>query len=137
MARIHGKKGDVLIDLTGGATPTTLASTDGFELSTAKDLVDVTCFQDANRVSVMGLPSYSGSMTGVWDSATTPEQLFAGVFGDTAVMLHLIPNTLESTFLFKGLAYLDADLSVSAKGAVTWSSKFTAAGPWVMEPAIP
>ena len=136
MARIHGKKGDVLIDPTGGDVPVSLASTDSWDLDLAKDRVDVTCFQDTNKQSVLGLPSYSGSMTGCWDSTTTPEQLFAVIFGDAPAMLHLVPNTLEPTFLFKGLAYIDGAISVSAKGAVTWSSKFDAAGNWVMEPAI-
>ena len=137
MARIHGKKGDVMLDPTGGATVVSLASTDTWDLDLSKDRVDVTCFQDSNKQTVVGLPSYSGSMTGCWDSATTPEQLFAVVFGDVAAMIHLIPNTLEATYLFKGLGNLDAALSVSAKGAVTWSSKFDAAGPWTMEPVIP
>jgi hypothetical protein len=137
MARIHGKKGDVLIDPTGGATPTSLASCNSFELNTAKDLVDVTCFQDANRQVVMGLPSYDGTMTGFWDSTTTPEQLFAVIFSDVPAMIHLVPNTVEPTFLFKGLGYLDGSISCSATGAVSWSSKFAASGNWVMEPAIP
>jgi hypothetical protein len=137
MARIHGKKGDVMLDPTGGATVVTLASTDAWDLDLGKDRVDVTCFQDTNKQTVVGLPSYSGTMTGCWDSATTPEQLFAVIFGDVAAMIHLIPDTREPTFLFKGLGNLDGSLSVSAKGAVTWSSKFDAAGPWVMEPAIP
>jgi len=136
MARIHGKKGDVMLDPTGGVTVVSLASCNAYELNTAKDLVDVTCFQDTNKQSVMGLPSYDGSISGFWDSATTPEQLFAVVFGDVPAMLHLIPNTLEPTFLFKGLANIDATLDVSATGAVSWSSKWVAAGPWVMEPAI-
>jgi hypothetical protein len=137
MARIHGKKGDVLLDPTGGATPVTLASCDSWDLDLSKDRVDVTCFQDTNKQTVTGLPSYSGAMTGFWDAATTPEQLFAVIFGDVAAMLHLIPDTREPTFLFKGLANLDGAMSVSAKGAVSWSAKFDAAGPWVMEPVIP
>jgi hypothetical protein len=137
MARIHGKKGDVLIDATGGALGTSLASTDTWKLDVAKEIVDVTCFQDVNRVSVMGLPNYQGSMTGAWDSATTPDQLFGAVFGDVAAMLSLVPSSLEPTYMFKGLAYMDGSLDVSAKGAVTWSSKFVAAGPWAMEPVIP
>jgi hypothetical protein len=137
MARIHGKKGDVLLDPTGGATPASLSSTDTWTLDMSKDRVDVTCFQDTNKQSVLGLPSYSGTMSGCWDSATTPEELFAVVFSDVAAMIHLVPNTLEPTYLFKGLGNLDAALNVSAKGAVTWSSKFDAAGAWVMEPVIP
>ena len=137
MARIHGKKGDVMLDPTGGATVVSLASCNAYTLNTAKDLVDVTCFQDTNRQSVMGLPSYDGTVSGFWDSATTPEQLFAVIFSDVPAMLHLVPNTLEPLYLFKGLAYLDGSLDVSATGAVSWSSKFVASGPWVMEPAIP
>ena len=137
MARIHGKKGDVMLDPTGGATPVTLASCDSWSLDLTKDRVDVTCFQDTNKQTVVGLPSYSGSLSGAWDSATTPEELFAVVFGDVAAMIHLIPTTLEPTFLFKGLGNLDATIDCPAKGAVTWSGKFDAAGPWVMEPAIP
>jgi hypothetical protein len=137
MARIHGKKGDVLIDPTGGALSVSLASTDSWDLDLSKDRVDVTCFQDTNKQSVLGLPSYSGSMTGCWDSATTPDQLFAVIFGDTAAMLKLVPNTLEPTVFFSGLANLDGAIKVSAKGAVTWSSKFDAAGAWTMDPVIP
>lgn len=137
MARIHGKKGDVLLDPTGGATPATLASCDSWTLDLTKDRVDVTCFQDTNKQTVVGLPSYSGSLSGCWDSATTPEELFAVVFGDVAAMIHLVPSTLEPTFLFKGLGNLDATIDCPAKGAVTWSGKFDAAGPWVMEPVIP
>jgi len=137
MARIHGKKGDVLIDPTGGATPTTLASTESWSLDVGMPRVDVTCFQDTNTRTVSGLPAYSGSMAGFWDSSTTPEQLFAVIFGDVPAMLHLVPSTLEPTFLFKGLANIDGAIECSAKGAVSWSSKFDAAGNWVMEPAIP
>jgi len=136
MARIHGKKGDILIDPTGGATPTSLASSDSWTLDMSKDRVDVTCFQDTNKRTVLGLPAYSGSLSGCWDSSTTPEQLFAVVFGDVPAMLSLVPDTNDPTFLFKGLANIDAALDVSAKGAVTWSSKFDAADNWVMEPAI-
>ena len=118
MARIHGKKGDVLLDPTGGDVPVRLASCDSWKLDLAKDRVDVTCFQDPNKVSVLGLADYSGDLSGAWDSETTPEQLFAVIFGDVPAMLHLLPSTLEPTFLFKGLANLDGSLSVSAKGAV-------------------
>jgi hypothetical protein len=102
-------------------------------LNTAKDLVDVTCFRTPTA-SRLGLPSYDGTIIDL--TATTPDALRV-VFSDVPAMLHLVPNTLEPTFLFKGLAYLDGSLDVSATGAVSWSSKWVAAGPWVMEPAIP
>jgi len=137
MPRIHGKKGDVLLDPTGGATVVRLASCDSWKLDLTKDRVDVTCFQDTNKQSVTGLPAYSGSLSGAWDSQTTPEELFAIVFGEVPAMIHLVPDTREPTFLFKGLGNIDATIDVSAKGAVTWDGKFDAAGPWVMEPTLP
>lgn len=136
MARIHGNKGEVAMDPTGGATATAIASVDSWDLDLAKDRVDVTCFQDVNKQTVLGLPSYSGSLSGCWDSATTPDELFAVIFGTVSPLLKLTPSTLEPTFFFSGLANLDGALSVSAKGAVTWSGKFDAAGPWTMEPVI-
>ena len=135
MARIHGKRGQVKIDPTGGNTPVMVSSVDAFSIDLSKDRVDVTCFGDTNKVTVLGLPAYSGDLSGCWDSATTPTEIFAVIFGDVAAMLHLIPDSLEPTFLFKGLANLDGSLDVSAKGAVKWSGKFDAAGPWAMEPA--
>jgi hypothetical protein len=136
MARIHGNRGDVKIDPTGGATGLSVASVDSWDLDLARDRVDVTCFGDTNKQSVLGLPSYSGALSGFWDSATTPTEIFDVIFGTVSPMLTLIPDRLEETFLFKGLANLDGAIKVSAKGAVSWSGKFDAAGPWVMEPAI-
>ena len=57
--------------------------------------------------------------------------------GDAAVLLKLIPSTLAPTYLFTGLAYLDAGLEVNADGAVTVTGSFAAAGPWTMEPTTP
>lgn len=134
MARIHGSKGQVKIDPTGGATAVAVASVDNWDLDLSKDLVDVTCFGDTNKQSVMGLANYAGTLSGCWDSTTTPTQIFDVVFGTTAAMFNLIPDATEATVMFSGLGYLDGAIKVSAKGAVTWSGKFAAAGPWTLAP---
>lgn len=136
MARIHGKNGQVKIDPTGGATGVAVASVDSWDLDMSKDLVDVTCFLDTNKQNVMGLPNFTGGLSGCWDSATTPTEIFAVIFGTVPVMLELIPSILEPTFFFSGLAYLDGAIKVSAKGAVTWSGKFAAASNWQQAPAM-
>jgi hypothetical protein len=133
MARIHGNRGQVKIDPTGGATVVEIASLNEWTLDLTRDKVDVTCFGDTNKQSVMGLADYSGTFAGFWDSATTPS-LFDVMFGTVAAMLELIPDRADPTFLFTGLANLDGSLSVSATGAVTIEGKFSAAGPWTMEP---
>ena len=134
MARIHGKSGQVKIDPTGGAVAVAVASVDSWEADFSKDIVDVTCFGDTVKQSVMGLANCQGTLSGCWDSTTTPTEIFEVIFGTTACTLELIPSTLEPTFLFSGLAYLDGALSVSAKGAVTWSGKWVGSSNWTMAP---
>jgi hypothetical protein len=137
MARIHGKRGQVKIDPTGGATPVLVASLNEWSLDMSKDRVDVTSFGDTNKQTVLGLPAYSGTFGGFWDEETTPAEVMAVILGDIAAMLQLIPDSASPTFLFSGLANLDGSIKASATGAVTIAGKFDAAGPWSMEPAIP
>lgn len=134
MARIHGNRGQIKMDPTGGASPVTIASVDSWDLDLGKDRVDVTCFGDTNKQTVVGLPSYSGTMSGCYDSTTTPTAVFDVILGVVAPMIHLIMDTVAPTYLFKGLGNLDGSISVSATGAVKWKAKFDAAGPWVQEP---
>ena len=122
------------MDPTGGSTVVTVASLNEWSLDMSKDRVDVTCFGDTNKQKVQGLPDYSGTFGGFWDSVTSPTAIFDVILGSVAPFLHLIPDTLAPTFLFKGLANLDGNIKVSATGAVSISGKFDAAGPWVMEP---
>ena len=133
MARIHGKHGQVKMDPTGGATTVLVADLNAWTLDASKDRVDVTCFGDTNKQMVVGLPSYSGTYGGQWNSISSPT-LFEAIFGDVAVMLELIPSSLEPTYLFKGLANLDGAINCDSKGSVTISGKWDAAGNWTMAP---
>lgn len=138
MARQHGYKGEIALDDTGaGTTFTAVASMNAFTIDMKRELVDVSCFGDTNRQYVQGLPDIKGSLNGVFDPATTPDQLIRIAMGDTPVFMRLTPSTLTPTTLFKGLAYLDTSLSVSSSGAITVSGTYSAAGPWVLEPAAP
>lgn len=136
--RIHGSKGDVMLDPAGGtgAAAVRVGSLNAWTLEATRDRVDVTAFQDVNRQFVQGLASITGTLGGFWNSAESGD-LFDVAMGDTPAYLKLIPSTLEPTFLWKGLAYLDASINVSATGAVTISSSWAAAGPWEREPVTP
>lgn len=134
MARIHGHRGRVRMDPTGGSAVVTVASLNEWALDIARDRVDVTAFGDTNKIKVNGLPDYTGTLGGWWDATTTPTAFFDVVLGTVAPMLVLIPDWDAPTFLFKGLANLDGSIKISATGAVGVSGKFDAAGPWVMEP---
>lgn len=131
MARIHGKKGEVKMDPTGGATAVTVVNLNEWNLDLKKDRVDVTAFGDTNKQSVLGLPSYEGTIAGFWDS--TALALMQAIMGDVAVMLHLVPSSLEPTIFWKGLSHLDGNIKVSSSGAVTLGASFAAAGNWTLQ----
>lgn len=134
--RRHGYKGDVLLDPSGGSTHVTVASLNGWTLDAKRDRADVTAFGDPNKVKVQGLPDYTGTIKGWWE-ATETRKLFDVALGDVAVGLKLVPSTLDPTYFFSGLAYVDANIDVSADGAITVGGSWAAAGAWELDPAAP
>jgi hypothetical protein len=131
--RKHGSGGQLKMDPTGGATTVAVADLNTWTLDMARETVDVTAFQDPNKQYVLGLPDIKGTYGGWWNSASTPA-LFRVCLGNVAAMLELVPSIDEPTFLFKGLAYLDGSIDVSATGAISIDGNYVGAGPWVMEP---
>lgn len=130
--RIAGDRGLIKIDPLGGAAVVQVASMNKWSLSLAKEYYKVTAFGDTNQVYVPGLPDISGSIAGLWD--ITDRTMFNIALGSVAPFMHLIPNSLTPTYLFKGLAWLDASIDVGQGGAVTIGGSFKAAGSWVMAP---
>lgn len=133
MSRIHGKNGSVLMDPTGGSTLVALADLNAWALNMGKDKVDVTAFGDTNKRKVLGLPDFSGTFGGFYNSATSPT-LFDAILGSAEVALKLLPDTVEPTFFFAGAAFLDGNIAVDANGAVTVGGTFDAAGDWAWAP---
>jgi hypothetical protein len=74
----------------------------------------------------------SGTLGAFWDP--TDKTLFNVALGTVAPFMHLIPNTLTPTHLWKGLAWMDASIDVSQGGAITVSGNWSAAGNWVQLP---
>lgn len=132
MARQHGYKGDVLIDPAGATTYVTVASVKSWTGDFTRDSVDATCFNDASKVTLMGLRNAKGTLEFIWDPTTTPDDIFTIAFGDAAVGLKLVPSTLTPTAFFSGMAYLDASLNVSVDGVITGSANWTGAGDWTL-----
>jgi hypothetical protein len=129
MAIVTGRNGSVQIDPTN-ASPlslATIASVNMWKLSLATNYEDVSCFGDTNKVYVPGLRDISGSIGGFWNSSDT--KLVDASSQSTPSWLRLTPNSTESTFIFEGLAYLDASLDCSMN-APKISGTFKAGGPW-------
>lgn len=124
-----GRYGFVKWDATPASpeNPTEIASLNSWKLSMKTDYAEVTCFGDTNKVWVPGLPDISGSVGGFWNSDNVV--LFDAVKSATPGFLVLGPNSNEASFLFEGLAYIDADIDCSL-AAPKVSGSFKAAGPW-------
>src|SRR5262245_36566101 len=95
MNRVHGSHGKVEADKTGaGTTYTVVASLNAFTLDQKRDTVEVTAFQDANKIYVVGLMDVKGTLAGWFDSDDTT--LWDIAMGNIAASLKLTPNTLIS-----------------------------------------
>src|SRR4051812_14862720 len=108
MAILTGRYGEVAYD-SGPASPysfTPLISINTWKLSLKTDYEDVSCFQDTNKVYIPGLRDISGTFGGFWNSTQTT--LIDASNASSPGALRLTPNTNEPTFLFEGLAYMDA-----------------------------
>jgi hypothetical protein len=79
------------------------------------------------------LPDISGSLGGFWDAPNV--EIFDVAMGDQAAFLKLVPSSLDSTYFFSGMAFIDANLDVDSGGAVTIGGSFAAAGAWTRAPA--
>jgi len=131
--RLHGNNGRIQMDPAGGAALVTLADMNAWSLDMATDRVDVTGFGDTNKRRVAGLPDYSGAIDGWWNAVATSSPLyFAAVLAGTPVTLRLIPNILDPTTYFQGLANVDGSVNVSSTGAISTKGKWDAAGNWTI-----
>lgn len=141
MARIHGKSGQVLMDDNNGSpytpgspySPAEVGDISAFTLNMSTERVVVTAFGDTNVRRVAGLPDFSGTLSGWWNSATSP-RLFNVILGGLPAFLRLVPNRNENTYYFEGLSNIDGSIDVSATGAVAFSGNFDAADNWSMNP---
>ncbi len=126
-----GRYGSVKWDATPASpeTPSTIISLNAWKMSLKTDYAEVTCFGDLNKVWVPGLPDFTGSLGGFWNSSNTV--MFDAVRAATPGFLELMPNSTEPTFVFKGLAYMDVDIDCSLQ-APKVSGSFRAAGPWTI-----
>jgi hypothetical protein len=133
--RKHGVYGQIMADLDGTspATYAELADLNGWTLSMTRDRQPAVAFGDTNIIRVAGLPDYSGTISGLWNSASSPT-LFAAILAGDPVYLKLVPNRTESTYFFSGLANLDGTVTVGSGGVVGITGTWDAADNWEMAP---
>lgn len=135
MARIAGRHGR--IEMGAGSPLDIIGSVTNWTLNQARDYIDVTCFEDTNKVYVTGLGDISGTLAFVYNIDTgSPESgdtlpLFLAAENPDPVVIKLTPNSLDLTHYWTGPAYVDiASIVVDVKGAVTGTGNFKASGSW-------
>jgi hypothetical protein len=130
MAILTGRYGTIKLDTVPASpyAPVAVSSVNGFKISLKTDYDEVTCFGDTNKVYIPGLRDISGTLTGFWNSSEL--KIIEASSATTPGYLELAPNSNEPSFIFGGLAYIDADLDCTLK-APALSGSFKAAGPWV------
>lgn len=127
MARYSGGKAVVEMGV-GGAAVAVVASLSQWSLNKATDKIDVTAFGDLNKVYVQGLPDIKGTLNGWFDSAS--DVLFDAAENASPSSLYLYPSSLLSGQYHYGPAWIDASITVDAKGACAIAGSFVAAGSW-------
>lgn len=138
MARRHGSYGQISMDPDPPASPAPavtvlVASMNNWTLDMTRDRADVTSFGDTTKTSVQGLPDISGDLGGFWDAPNV--EIFDVALGDKPAWLKLVPSSLDVTYYFNGLAWLDSNIEVGSGGSVNIGSSFAGAGPWTRLPA--
>ena len=114
---------------TSGSTAASfVAHLNKWSLNQSSERIDVTCYGDTNRVSVLGLPLAQGTFAGFWDDVETKP--FVGSRSATGVLIYLYPSADAMSKFFCGPAWLDVSVEHAVDGAVTISGDFSAAGSW-------
>lgn len=136
MARLHGRNGS--ISISASTTPegspsdldfTAIGSLSGWNLSFARDTVEVTSFGDTNKTYLAGLQDVSGSFEGFFDTDVISTLVAAGDDAD-AVWIRITPSTDYPEIFFQGSAWLSVSMTGAVNDAVKVSGNFNANGTW-------
>jgi hypothetical protein len=129
MARLGGRNTQVTLKIGAGTAVTVPAN--NFTMDMTKDQIDATNFQDPNKVSLMGIPALSGTVSGFFDTATS-YILYSSALETAAVVtmevtFDPVAFPLEKVF---GPVAIDASLSATVDGAYESNGTWTATGVW-------
>lgn len=125
MARIHGRKGQLYVNITSGGTAEPLVYLNQWSISFNTDNVEVTAFGDSNKIYVAGLPDCSGSFSGFYDDATA--STYTAAQDGVARKFYLYPDNSSTGKYWFGTALFDFNASGAVGDAVTISGDFQAA----------
>lgn len=128
MARYHGRRGVVYMSTTAATAAVPIAHLTEWSLDMPADRVEVTSFDDSNKVYVGGLRDISFSFSGFWDD--TEADPFTASEGGEAVKVYLYPASDAATKYWYGSAYVDISINTGVSAAVAISGNGQASGAW-------
>jgi hypothetical protein len=123
----HGKEGIVALKMLAGDPYVAIGNISEWNLSMAKDKVEVTSPGDANKRYVMGLKDISGTFSAFWDRLS--DVIFDAADVDTGCYLAIYPSATSSQ-CWEGPAHLDASIKGGITSAITIDGTFVANGAW-------
>lgn len=130
MAKIHGRNGQIQI---GAASPlTVIGSLSAWNLSFARDKVDVTSFGDANKSYLAGLKDVSGGFEGFFDTLYI-RAIFDEAESATGTIIRITPSTDYPDFYYTGPCWLDVSTTGAVGDAVKISGTISANGAWTIQ----
>lgn len=123
MARVHGRRGRIYLGIADdSATAEPLPFQANWSINFTTDKVDVTCFEDSNKVYVAGLADASGEFSGFYDDASA--QTYTAANDGLPRKFYLYPNRSSAGTYFFGTILPDMSISSGVDGAVTVSSSW-------------
>jgi hypothetical protein len=130
--KYHGQGGRIYMSTSASGTAVVMVSLSSWSLDLGTDTVEVTAFEDTNKVFVQGKKELSGEFSGFWDSSD--DSLFDGADSTDGVKMYIYPSKDAPTIYHYGTAWINASLEGSVVDAVKVSGSFKAAGAWGRRP---
>lgn len=126
----HAKDAVVYMAPDGTAEASNLDGASEWTLDMSTDTVEVTSFQDVNKVFVQGLPDVSGQITGFVKD--TEDKWFKAQKSTQPVRVYLYWSKQMTSKYAYGTAWLSVSMSNSVTSANEISGNFVAGGPWTI-----
>ncbi len=124
MSRYHGKNAQFYLQGSGAEAVASVGFTE-FTLDMSTDRTDATGFENTNIVVVQGLPKFSGTFSGYWDSSfDTP---FEAAEATSARKFYAYPSVLSPGDYWYGTCWIDTAVQVSNTDTVKITGRFDAA----------
>lgn len=128
MARYPGRNSLLYISTSGAGVASVVLALNAWDFNRETDKIDVTAFNDANKVYVQGLADVQGSFSGFWDDTET--KIFTAADSATPVNVYMYPSINKMNSYHYGTAWLSASMKTTVAGAIEVSGSFAAGGSW-------